>query len=178
MGKSAIHYTDHFGLVVRRMTGDGLLLVTQGRDAKPNVMTIGWGTVGVAWGRPVFTVLVRPSRYTWTRLEEAGDFTVNVPGDDLSDAVAHCGSVSGRDHDKLEEMSLTAIPSKEVRAPIIKECVVHYECRTVHRNDVLTDALAQAIRDNSYTRGDFHRIYWGEIVAAYADEDAVRRLGE
>jgi flavin reductase (DIM6/NTAB) family NADH-FMN oxidoreductase RutF len=177
MAKVRVRYTDYFAQTIQRMREDGLLLVTQGEDVKPNVMTIGWGTMGSIWSRPVFIVLVRPSRYTYSRLEQVSDFTVNVPPRDLAAAVSHCGTVSGRDHDKFQEMHLTPIPSREVRPPIIKECVVHYECRTLHRNDVAPEALAQAVREEAYPGGDFHRIYFGEIVAAYADEDAVQRLG-
>jgi hypothetical protein len=46
----------------------------------------------------------------------------------------------------------------------------------VHRNDVVPDALTQAVRDGAYPEGDFHRVYFGEIVAAYADQDAELRL--
>ncbi|MGD1156851.1 MAG: flavin reductase family protein [Terriglobia bacterium] len=176
MAKVRVRYTDYFAQTIQRMREDGLLLVTQGADGKPNVMTIGWGTIGSIWSRPVFIVLVRPSRYTYTRLEQASDFTVNVPPRELAATASHCGTVSGRDHDKFQEMHLTLIPSREVRPPIIQECVVHYECRTLHRNDVVPDALAQAVREEAYPNGDFHRIYFGEIVAAYADEDAALRL--
>ena len=70
----------------------------------------------------------------------------------------------------------TPIPGREVRSPIIKECVVHYECRTLHRNDLVPEALAQSVREEFYPGGDFHRVFFGEIVAAYADEDAGTRL--
>ncbi len=176
MAKIAIHYSDLFAETMRRMRGDGLLLVTTGSDGKPNVMTIGWGTIGSIWGRPTFLVLVRPSRYTYSRLEEIDDFTVNVPPAELADAASHCGTVSGREHDKFQEDRLTILPSKQVRPPVIKECVIHYECRTLHRNDVVPEAVAQAVLDDAYPEGDFHRIYFGEIVAAYADEDAAERL--
>jgi flavin reductase (DIM6/NTAB) family NADH-FMN oxidoreductase RutF len=176
MAKVQVRYTDYFAQTTQRMREDGLLLVTQGADGKPNVMTIGWGTIGSIWSRPVFIVLVRPSRHTYSRLEQVSDFTVNVPPRELATAVSHCGTVSGRDHDKFLEMHLTPIPSREVRPPIIKECVVHYECRTLHRNDVIPAALAQAVREEAYPNGDFHRIYFGEVVAAYADEDAAQRL--
>ena len=71
---------------------------------------------------------------------------------------------------------MTPVPSREVRSPVIKECVIHYECRTLHRNDLVPDALAQAVREEFYPNGDFHRVFFGEIVAAYADEDASARL--
>ena len=177
MAKVEIAYTDYFAEAMGRIREDGLLLVTQGMDGKPNPMTIGWGTVGAIWGRPVFIVLVRPSRYSYSRLEENGDFTVNVAPTDLNDAVAYCGTISGRDKDKFKEMNLTAVPGRQVNAPIIEECVVHYECRTLHRNDLVPDALVQAIRDRAYAGGDYHRVYFGEILAAYADENAAQRLG-
>ena len=176
MTKVQVRYTDYFAETIQRMREDGLLLVTQGKDGKPNVMTIGWGTIGAIWARPVFIVLVRPSRYTDTRLEEVGDFTVNVPPRELAAAVSRCGTVSGRDHDKFRESQLTPVPGREVRAPIIDECIVHYECRTLHRNDLAPDTLVQAVREGFYAAGDFHRIYFGEIVVAYADENATQRL--
>jgi flavin reductase (DIM6/NTAB) family NADH-FMN oxidoreductase RutF len=176
MAKVEVRYTDYFAQTVQRMREDGLLLVTMGTGGKANVMTIGWGTMGSIWARPLFIVLVRPSRHTYSQLEQVGDFTVNVPPRELVAAVSHCGTVSGRDHDKFQETQLTLNASREVRPPIINECVVHYECRTLHRNDVVPDALVQAVREEAYASGDFHRIYFGEIVAAYADEDAGLRL--
>ncbi len=176
MTKVRLRYTDLFAETIQRMREDGLLLATTGADGKPNVMTIGWGTIGSIWSRPIFIVLVRPSRYTYSRLEQVSDFTVNVAPRELAAAVNHCGTVSGREHDKLQEMHLTPVPSREVRAPIIKECIAHYECRTVHRNDLAPEAIAEAVREEFYASGDFHRVYFGEIVTAYADEDAVRQL--
>jgi len=176
MNKVPVRYTDYFAQTIQRMREDGLLLVSQGADGIPNVMAIGWGTIGSIWSRAIFIVLVRFSRHTFSRLEQVNDFTVNVPPRELTAAVGHCGSVSGREHDKFQEMHLTPVPSREVRSPIIQECIVHYECRTLHRNDVVPEALTQAVRDECYPAGDFHRIYFGEIVAAYADEDATQRL--
>jgi flavin reductase (DIM6/NTAB) family NADH-FMN oxidoreductase RutF len=176
VNKKQVRFTDFFAQTIQRMREDGLLLVSTGRDGKPNVMTIGWGTIGCIWSRPVFIVLVRPSRYTYSRLEQVSDFTVNVAPREISEAVGICGTISGRSYNKFEEAHLTPIPSREVRSPIIQECVVHYECRTLQRNDLAPDALAQAVREEFYPSEDFHRVYFGEIVAAYADEDASTRL--
>ena len=178
MAKTTIRYSDYFAQTTQRMRQDGLLLVTANTAGIPNVMTIGWGAIGSIWGRPTFIVLVRPSRHTFSHLEQVGDFTVNVPPRELAAAVNLCGTVSGRDHDKLKEAGLTVIPGKSVRSPIIAECVVHYECHTLYRGDVGSEALVQAILDDAYPAGDFHRVYFGEIVAAYADEDAAQRLRE
>lgn len=176
MAKVTVHYGEFFQETIQRMREDGLLLVSSDAQGKPNVMTIGWGTIGSIWGRPVFLVLVRPSRYSYSRLEQNPDFTINVPPRELAAAAAHCGKVSGRDHDKFQEMGLTTVAGRQVRSPIIAECVVHYECRIVHRNDLAPATLPQAILDEYYPRDDYHRVYFGEIVACYADEDAAQRL--
>jgi len=176
MAKLSVAYTDYLVETIAALGDPGCLLVTQGRDGGPNAMTIGWGTVGIIWGRPVFVVLVRPSRHTWKLLAENGDFTVNVPPPELRRAVGFCGSKSRRDFDKFAETGLTPIPSPHVAAPIVEQCVVHYECRTIHRNDVAPDALAQAVRKDCYSSGDYHTIYYGQILGVLADEDARERL--
>jgi len=156
-------------------------------------MAIGWGTIGIIWRRPIFTVLVRPSRYTYKLIEQTNDFTVNI-----------VGTVSGRDHNKFKEKHITAIPSHKIRAPIIKECLLHFECRVIYPGSRSPRALPvdecasvwsgcrPLVREErcrglcpwgstkmiSFNRNwknqssphcipkdDFHRVYFGEIVA-------------
>jgi flavin reductase (DIM6/NTAB) family NADH-FMN oxidoreductase RutF len=177
MAKIAAGYTDYLQETMSALADPGCLLVTQGKDGSLNAMTIGWGTVGIIWGRPVFIVLVRPSRHTWKLLEENGDFTVNVPTPELRKAVHVCGSKSRRDCDKLAETGLTPIPSLHVAAPIIEQCAIHYECRTIHKNNVEPDALAKAVLKDCYRSGDYHTLYYGHILGVLADDDAHKRLG-
>lgn len=153
---------------IRTMQQHGLLLTSVDAVGKPNVMAIGWGSVGVVWGRPVFTVLVRPSRFTWRNMEAAGEFVVSVPTDDMHDVCMHCGTVSGRDHDKFAECSLTTTPADTVRVPLIEQCAMHYECRTLLKNDVIESQLDATVRADAYGGGDFHRIYYGHILCAAA----------
>ena len=40
------------------------------------------------------------------------------------------------------------------------------------------EELTQEIRANTYALGDYHRIYHGEVLAAYATDDARERLAE
>ena len=176
MPKLTIRYTDYFPDVMRRLREDGLLLATADASGKPNVMTIGWATIGSIWARPIMIVLVRPSRHSYSRLEEVPDFTVNVPPHELAEAVAYCGKASGRDRDKFADSGLRVAASRHVRAPIIEQCVIHYECRTIHKNQVVPDALAKAVVRDCYLSGDFHTLYYGQILGVLADEDARERL--
>ena len=127
MEKKVVDYTECLVETVKAFSESRVLLASAGRDRKPNVMAIGWGTIGVIWQRPVFIVLVRPSRYTFHLIQETGDFTVNVAPVALTEAVTYCGTVSGRDHDKFKERCLTALPAKNVTSPIIKECLINFE---------------------------------------------------
>ena len=174
--KIKAHYTDFLKETLETLRGDGLLLVSVDSKGKPNTMTIGWGTIGVIWGKPIFIILVRPSRYTHGLMGLTDDFTVNVPPPELSDIVAFCGKASGRDHDKFKEKGLVAVPGKKVKSPSIAQCVIHYECKVVHKNNVLKDKLAKSIIAAYYPKGDFHTVYFGEIVSVYASRDAKRRL--
>ncbi len=144
-------------------------MVTLGKDGKPNVMTIGWGTIGLVWGRPVFIVFVRPSRYTYSRLEQVEEFTVNVPTEQMGKAAEYCGKVSGRDHDKFKQANLTIVPGKKVKVPVIDECFISYECRVLHTNDLIPERLSGVVKKEFYPKGDFHRVYFGQILTVYAD---------
>jgi flavin reductase (DIM6/NTAB) family NADH-FMN oxidoreductase RutF len=171
-----IRYDQYFAEVMRVMTSRGLLLTSRSREGQANSMIIGWGQIGSVWGRPIWTVLVRPSRFTYELIEQTGDFTVSVPGSDMEQACKLCGSTSGRDRDKLGQAGLKAVPAKKVQSPIIDGCIIQYECRVLHKSDLEPEGLVQLIKTGSYPNGDFHRTYWGEIVAAYADPDRLNEL--
>ena len=158
------------------LTHEGLLLCSVGTDGKPNAMTIGWLTGGVVWGKPILTVLVRPSRFTYTRLGRVNEFTVNVLPASFAEAVQHCGTASGRDGDKFAHTRLRSVAAQKVRVPVIEQGVVHYECRVVHTNEVIPANLAADIQSSAYANGDYHRVYFGEVLAAYAATDAREKL--
>ena len=171
MARTDFAFTDRFDEFCEGLRRDGLLLVSQDEDGRPNAMTIGWATLGIAWGRPMCVVLVRPSRYTYTCIEATGDFTVNVPPPELAEQVLFCGTESGRDYDKFGECGFTAVPGRQVKSPTIEECMTCYECKVVQKNDVIPEQFAPEIVRQFYGAGDFHRVYYGQVVASYADTD-------
>jgi flavin reductase (DIM6/NTAB) family NADH-FMN oxidoreductase RutF len=169
-----VDYRDHFRLIAEGLQHGGLMLVAVGADGRANPMTIGWAFAGPAWGRQVFVALVRPSRYTYGLMEETGDFTVNVLPAGFERALSYCGSESGRDGDKLAAAGLSAIPGLKGTAPSLAEAILSLECRVVEKTDLNPDTMVAAVRQMGYPKGDFHRLYFGEIVAAYGDPN---RLG-
>jgi flavin reductase (DIM6/NTAB) family NADH-FMN oxidoreductase RutF len=165
MAKRITDHRKHIEETIKAFDEDRVLLVSCGKEGLPNAMAIGWGTTGIIWRRPIFAVLVRPSRYTYKLIEETGEFTVNIVPPRLKEVVQYCGTVSGRDHDKFKEKKLTAIQSKKVRTPIIRECILHFECKVVNKSDLVPSGMEKSIINTLYPQGDFHRVYFGEILA-------------
>lgn len=172
MKRQQVHYTYRLADTLTAMTNGGVLLVATKKSGRSNVMTIGWGAVGVIWRRPIFLVMVRPSRYTYEFMEEAGEFTVNIPTAELREWVTFCGTHSGRDVDKFAAGKVSVSPAQLVHGVTIDACPIVYECRVVHKNDVIPANLEPNIAAASYPSGDFHRLYYGEILGVFAAEEA------
>ncbi|MGA2916271.1 MAG: flavin reductase [Sedimentisphaerales bacterium] len=65
-------------------------------------------------------------------------------------AALRCGTVSGRDNDKFKQMGLTPVAAQTAKVPVIQECIMYYECRVVHRNDVVPGTLDEEIISSTY----------------------------
>lgn len=170
MTRREVAYDYRLNDTLATLRNPGLLLVGSKSTGQSNVMTIGWATAGIIWRRPVFVVMVRPSRYTYEFIEDSQAFTVNVPTDEMRTWVGICGTRSGRDIDKFGTYGMTITPCEAVCSATIDASPIVYECRVVHRNDVIPAHLDPEIERSSYGGSDYHRIYFGEIVGTYADE--------
>lgn len=134
----------------------------------PNVMTIGWGGLAYYWRRHVFVAPVREQRHTYPMLKAAQAFTVCIPAPgDMADAVEKAGTLSGRDGDKFAAIGLQTQPAQKVGAPIIKGCAYYLECIVREQTDFSADNMDPSIVQGTYSAGDFHTLFYGEIVACY-----------
>lgn len=154
----------------------GVLLTTRSGD-QVNTMTIGWGKIGIEWGKPVFIAYVRESRYTMQLLEKSGEFTVNVPLDDTHrEILGYCGRKSGRDTDKIRDMKLEVVDSDIVSAPGIVQFPLTLECKVIYRQKQALGQMPQDVVDRYYPPcadtglADMHTAFYGEIVNAYLIE--------
>lgn len=148
----------------------GAFLTVKSGD-KVNTMSIGWGAIGVIWNKPTFTIAVRYSRYTYQLLENATEFTVSIPlKKDMKKELSYCGTKSGRDVDKFKDCNLTAKKGKNVDTPIIEECDLHYECKIVYKQAMEPGLISKEIKDSAYSNGNYHVLYYGEIVGSYIKE--------
>lgn len=178
--KKEINAFDYAGHICTGMK-KGILLTTKSGE-KVNTMTIGWGTIGIEWGRPVFVAYVRVGRHTRQMLDESGEFTVNIPyGDVDSKILAVCGTKSGRDTDKIAELGLELVDSDVVAVPGIRQLPLTLECKVLCSQLQNIPMLPEELLNRYYPQGvdssnpgrneDFHVAYYGEIVNAYLIAD-------
>lgn len=172
--KREIALWDYAGKILEA-TGRGVLLTTKA-DGQVNTMTIGWGTLGIEWGKPIFTVFVRKSRFTKTILDKNPEFTINIPvGEIPKQILGVCGSKSGRDTDKIAELGLTLEEPLTVSVPAIRQLPLTLECKVIYKQDQDPAAIDPQSDSRFYAKGtpnegDYHTAYYGQITAAYIVE--------
>ena len=169
--KRTVNAFDYAGDICKAMP-KGILMTTKKEDFV-NSMVIGWGHIGIEWGKPIFVAYVRESRYTKEMVENHGEFTVNIPmGEIDSNIIRICGTKSGRDLDKIKELGLTLVDSDNVSVPGIRELPLTLECKILYRRPQNVDAIPQDILDRYYPadengQRDGHIAYYAQIVDAY-----------
>lgn len=161
-------FYDGLGPAMEHLTSRGAFLTVKSNDGTVNTMTISWGYVGFSWQKPFFVAMVRPSRYTHDLIEQADSFTISIPygGEKMGKALAVCGSTSGRDTDKEQAANIRFAPAKLVSSPVVGGCDMYYECAITYTDTIHIKKLPADLRDAHYP-GDYHDLFYGEIVEAY-----------
>lgn len=155
--------------LVSQQLPKGIFLSVGGET--PNVMTIGWGGLSYYWQRDVFTVPVRPQRHTYPLLKKAGAFTISVPAlGTMQKELGKAGTLSGRDGDKFQAIGLSIQEGQKVAAPVVGGCAYHLECIVRAEADFTGGRTDASITEYTYQAGDYHTLFFGEIVACYAGE--------
>jgi len=135
-----------------------VLIVSCGKDGKPNAMTAGW-TMLVSDDPPMIAVAIGKSRYTHGLISSVKQFVYVYPGADMEHEVMYCGTKSGRRQDKFEALKLQTQPATKVKPPLLSKCLAAFEC-----------TVAREVDDGSHT------IFVGRIEAAHVSDKRVPRL--
>ena len=150
-------------------------ILSVGTKESHNSMTIGWGSLGVAWKKPIFTVYVKPETFTYEFMEKSDIFTVSfVKGSIYNDFILY-GSVSGRNFNK-EKISGTHIKFLDDGGITFEEAIEVYVCKKIAFSHLKEEEVDKSIIDlyNSnlpvYTSTKPHSIYIGEIIGHYIKE--------
>lgn len=135
---------------------------------KYNSMAVGWGSLGTMWQRPFAQVVVRPTRYTYEFMQRYDTFTLCAFPEKLRSAVQILGSTTGRAGNKIAEAGLTPAASTKVAAPCFAEAELVIECRKIYWDDLKPANFLDQSVNKLYPAKDFHRVYFGEVLAVSA----------
>jgi flavin reductase (DIM6/NTAB) family NADH-FMN oxidoreductase RutF len=146
------------------------LLLTAGTLDDCNMMTVAWGSVGCMWSKPFAQIVVRPQRHTRKYIEQFDSFTLCAFPEKYRQDLLTLGTISGSDGDKLPQTGLTLKESQSISAPSYHEANLILECRKIYCQDMDPSGFLDEIIHDSYPAKDYHRIYFGEILAAFSEE--------
>lgn len=153
------------GNFIDRIENKWALLTVTRPDGSYNTMTVSWGGIGYLWKRPVCFVFVRPQRYTHEFSESADRFTLSFFPDEHHDKLVYCGSVSGRDEDKVKNCGLTPVRTDGYTYFAEAEQVV--AARKIYADELKEGGfLDPTVLGACYPHKDFHTVYVCEITGA------------
>lgn len=138
-------------------------LITAGNKEKVNTMTVNWGGMGVMWGKNVFFLFIRESRYTKEFIDQNSFLSVSFLGEDYREALNYCGSHSGRDEDKIAKAGLSV--GYKMGIPYIDEADAVVIGQKLSATKLTEDSfLTPDIAKKWYSEGDLHTMYILEVM--------------
>lgn len=112
----------------RLLEAGPIVLVSTSLKGKPNLMTMGFHMV-MQHDPPLLGTIIGPWDHSFQALQKTRECVLSLPTVDLAEKVVGIGNCSGDRVDKFRKFGLTPIPAREVKAPLIAECLANIECR-------------------------------------------------
>ena len=72
------------------LIGKTWMLITAKKGDEVNTMTASWGGVGIMWNKPVAFVFVRPTRHTYSFLEQSEFLSLNFMPESFRKELQYC----------------------------------------------------------------------------------------
>mgnify|MGYP000782797457 CR=1 FL=1 len=102
-------------------------------------------------------------------MEKGDTYSLCFFDESYRDALTLCGRTSGRDTDKDQAAGLTCAFYEGV--PYYKEASLVLICRKLYSQFLTRDGFVDpAVYEKNYPADDLHKMYIGEIVAAFENE--------
>ena len=145
-----------------------LMLVTAGDESSYNTMTASWGGMGYIWERPSTFIFIRDTRYTYQFLQQHESFTLSFFNEKYRNALRICGTMSGRNTDKVKEAGLTPLETP-LGSMSFAEARMIIECKKMFVQELdyasLTEPYKSKIMEEAYkNEPSKHQMFISEIV--------------
>jgi len=153
---------------VFKLFSEDFTVITAGDSTYYNSMTAGWGGIGILNRVPAIYCVLRANRYTLELIKKDSTYTMSFFPDEHKDQVFFLGSKSGRNTQKMQETTLSAVQTPSGNMTY-KEARLVFECRlaqitTVSPNDFYYKEHKELIEDGYAEANDYHKMVFGEIT--------------
>lgn len=128
----------------------------KGRD---NALVIAYAC-NCSFAPPMIMVGITPSRFSHHMIKENGNFVVHLLDKSQTELYRVCGSLSGKDSDKLKDNNIKIKDGLKVNAGIIQGCPVAIECKVV--DSIMTGS---------------HEMFVGEVMYVHAIKGSLKNNG-
>ncbi|HEY9147982.1 MAG TPA: flavin reductase family protein, partial [Gammaproteobacteria bacterium] len=109
-----------------------------------------------------------PWNYSYAALLKTRECVIAIPTVEMLDKVVGVGTCSGADTDKFSTFGLTPVQGKQVKAPLIKECLANIECRVVDvvkkHNIVVLEGVAAYVDPSRKEKRTLHAVGDGTFI--------------
>ena len=146
-----------------KMLNEDWMLITAGDRTKFNMMTASWGGLGVLFGKPSAFCFINPMRYTYSLMEQGDTYTLTFYTEAYRDALKLCGTVSGKDTNKVEASGLTPITTPS-GAQAFSEAWMIIECRKMVVQPLSQTVIADPTIRQSFDGKPVNTLFIGEIL--------------
>lgn len=135
------------------------MLISASDGKRANTMTASWGGLGILWNHPVAFCFIRPSRYTFSVIENTDALSLSFLPPECRPALRFCGAHSGRKlSDKWSAAGLTLAGEDGIPYPAEAQTVLL--CRKLYTDDLRAQRfLTSEPLHSCYKDGDFHRFF-------------------
>lgn len=132
------------------------------RGDKVNLTPINYQAVSTVYEKPLSVCLGLDNRnYTLETVLETKEFVYAYPSVEQLKQTLFCGTVSGRDQDKLAQTDFRFTDSQTVAPPNLEGAVLNYECKLLHHYNVgeFTVVIGEILHINASDKGNLEKIY-------------------
>jgi len=131
-------------------------IISVGIGEEANLITLAY--VGkMCLKPPIVAISINPKRHSYQLIEKHGEFVINYPTIDQLRVTDYCGTRSGREVNKWEDLNLTKEQGSVVQVPMVKEFPWNMECKVIKRTELGS-----------------HVCFFGEVVATHSDPQFVK----
>ena len=147
--------------------GERVYLGTAGNAANYNSLTLGWGSTGILWGKPVAIVYIRENRFSYRYFEESPVYVLSrYPAQYMKALYKVFGGRSGRDTDKEKLSGFTPVETPDGGVTYLQaERVVI--CRKLMRQPVPKEFVPEKLHARLNQDGRIHIQYTGEVLSVW-----------